>query len=296
MSDRYGGKFSPQNEGGSVDEPEDIWLGKTRSRAGARTNVLFLAPLPLAIRAFFQEPTGLALTLAALALLLLSAWLTRDGVLAHEAYDARKVARRPALPRKLLGSILAGAGLFAATSVGQDGLLNPIIFGVLGFALHSFAFGLDPMKSKGAEGIDAFQQDRVAKAVDGAEKHLIAMKDAILRSGDRRLETRVERFQITARKMFRTVEEDPRDLTAARRYLGVYLQGARDATVKFADIYARTRDTNAKADYEALLDDMEQNFAARTEAFLSNDKNDLNVEIEVLRERLMREGVRSKNG
>ena len=67
--------------------------------------------------------------------------------------------------------------------------------------------------------------------------------------------------------------------------------GARDATVKFADIYARTRDAQARADYAALLDDLEQNFDARTQSLLLDDRSDLNIEIDVLRERLQREGV-----
>ena len=104
--------------------------------------------------------------------------------------------------------------------------------------------------------------------------------------------TSLDRFIATARDMFRTVEDDPRDLTSARKYLGVYLLGARDATAKFADLYARTRDEAARTDYEKLLDDLEANFTARTELLLTDNRSDLDVEIEVLRERLAREGVR----
>ena len=110
------------------------------------------------------------------------------------------------------------------------------------------------------------------------------------RAGDRSLEARVERFAATARAMFRGVEADPRDLTAARKYLSVYLTGARDATVKFADLWRSNRDAGARAEYEALLDDLETNFARRTQALLSDDRTDLDVEISVLRERLQREG------
>jgi len=117
------------------------------------------------------------------------------------------------------------------------------------------------------------------------------MKEAIQHAGVPALENRVDRFQTTARDMFRTIEEDPRDLTAARKYLSVYLVGARDATIKFADIYARNRDASARADYEALLDDLEKNFSARTEALLKDNKSDLTIEIEVLRERLERDGI-----
>ena len=131
----------------------------------------------------------------------------------------------------------------------------------------------------------------MARAVDEAEKHLAAMTDAMLRAGDRQMMARLERFQVVARDLFRTVENDPRDLTAARKYLSVYLLGARDATIKFADIWSRSRDTQARADYESLLTDLEQNFAARTQKLLLDDRSDLTVEIEVLRERLDREGV-----
>ena len=42
-----------------------------------------------------------------------------------------------------------------------------------------------PMADKGMAGVDAFQTSRVAHAVEEGEKHLAAMKDAILRAGDR---------------------------------------------------------------------------------------------------------------
>jgi len=295
MAERYGGKYSPDKGGLGADErPDGPYRGARRTRAGGRVNLLFLAPLPLAVRAFFQEPQILAQMLGSFALLLLAAWLTREGLIAQEAYEARKVARRPAIPRKIFGAVLMGFGLFGAGFAAGVGLLGATLFGILGAGLHFLAFGPDPMRDKGMEGIDTFQSDRVARAVGEAEKHLAAMSDAIKRAGNRKLEARVEHFVTTARDMFRTVEEDPRDLTAARKYLSVYLMGARDATIKFADLYARTGDKGARADYEALLTDLEENFAARTKTLLLDDRSGLDVEIEVLRERLQREGVRTE--
>jgi hypothetical protein len=287
MAQKFGGKYSPDENAGA----SGTFQNARRSRVGGRVNLLFIAPLPLIWHAFGNGPVQLALNLAALGLLLLAAWLTREGLLAQEAYEARKVARRPAFPRKMAGSVLTGAGLALAGWAATSGIIAPAIYAVIGTLLHGFAFGLDPLKDKGIEGVDLYQTDRVARAVEEAEKHLTAMTDAILRCGDRRLEGRVAQFQTTVRDLFRTVEEDPRDLSAARKYLSVYLRGARDATVKFADIYARKRDTAARDDYEALLDDLEQNFAARTEKLLLDDKSDLTIEIEVLRDRLQREGV-----
>lgn len=290
MAQRFGGKFSPDGKPApDAQAPANSFQGKRRTKAGGRVNLLFSAPLLFVVAAFRSEPTGLALNLAALGALLLAAWLTREGIVAQEAYEARRVARRPAIPRKIFASVLTGAGLFLGGLADGGALAGPVIFAVLGTVLHAFAFGPDPLRDKGMEGVDQFQTDRVARAVDGAEKHLSAMRDAILRAGDRKLEARVERFSATARQMFRTIEADPRDLTAARKYLSVYLMGARDATVKFSDIYARNRDASAREAYEALLTDLETNFGARTEALLNDNRTDLDVEIEVLRERLLRE-------
>ncbi|WP_095590408.1 5-bromo-4-chloroindolyl phosphate hydrolysis family protein [Actibacterium ureilyticum] len=292
MAQRYGGKYSPQGDPAGTTPPgQNPYHGKKRTRVGAKINMLFFAPLPLAIKAFSAEPVVMATYLVAFGTLILAAWLTREGLIAQEAFEARKIARRPALPRKILGSVLTGAGLAIAGFAGH-GVVEAAIFAVLGAALHFFTFGPDPLRDKGMDGVDTFQQDRVARVVDEAEAHLKAMSDAIRRVQDRQLETRVDRFMTIARDMCRTVEDDPRDLTAARKYLGVYLLGARDATVKFADLYARNRDPRARADYEALLDDLERNFTARTQTLLLDDKTDLDVEIEVLRERLQRDGVR----
>lgn len=298
MAQRYGGKYSPDGSAPKAAGTDDgaapsrnAFDGKRRSRAGGRINMLFVASLAMLIPAFSGgNPRALVMGLSATGLLLLGAWLTREGILAHEAFDARRVARRPAIPRKIFAAVLIGAGLALGLSIRQPGLIYAVLVGVIAAALHLFTFGPDPLRDKGMEGIDGFQTDRVARAVDEAEKLLVAMKDAILRANDRQLEARVDRFADTARTMFRTVENDPGDLSAARKYMSVYLTGARDATVKFVDLFSSTHDASSRTDYIALLDDLEHNFATRTKSLLEDNRTDLDVEIGVLRERLQREG------
>ncbi|MBU2980800.1 5-bromo-4-chloroindolyl phosphate hydrolysis family protein [Lentibacter algarum] len=284
MAQRYGGKHSPETGDSS-------YRGARRTRAGGRVNLLFLAPLPMVWQAFTSPPAEMFMWLVALGSMLLAAWLTRDGLIAQEAYDARKVARRPAVPRKILGSLLTGAGLAVAGYVGF-GLGSAVIFAVLGAVLHFAAFGADPLKNKGMDGVDEFQTDRVARAVEKAEEHLKAMTSAAHRAGDRQVEARVESFQMQVRELLRTVEEDPRDLTGARKFMGVYLKGARDACEKFADVYTRAQSPDAKADFMTLLSDLQASFDAKTKHLLLDNHSDLTVEIEVLRDRLKQEGIR----
>lgn len=280
MAVRSGGSGSP----GGDRSRDDGWSGRRPRRMGARLNALFVAPVPLVLFAFGKDPVGLGLNLLAFGVLMGAALMTREGIRAEMAYDARKIARRPALPRKIFGALLTGLGL------GLAGAADPVaggIFAVLGVALHLMAFGADPLRDKGHDDVDAFQADRVSRAVDGAEARLAAMRDAILRTGDPVLISRVERFATTARRLFRRVETDPRDLSSARRWLSVYLQGAADATGAFVDL--DRRDGAARRDYLTLLDDLEDGFAKRTETMLLDDRGDLDIEIKVLRDRLARE-------
>ena len=285
MAERYRGRYSP-GEPGRAEPRADL-----HHPYESRTKWITIAAIPFLLSAFWQEPMGMVANLAAFGLVAFASRLTREGLQAEAAYDARRVARRPAWPRKLFGGVLTGLGL-AIGAAEPGALTGAILIGLVGAVLHYLAFGPDPMRDKGMEGVDSFQQDRVARIIAEGEAYLAGMQDAIRRTGDRRLEARVALFAETARELFRRVEQDPGDLTAARRYLGVYLMGARDATVKFADLYSETQDPGARGDYEALLTDLEANFAARTRALIDSGRTDFDIELQVLRDRLAREGVR----
>ena len=285
MAERYRGRYSP-GEPGRAEPRADL-----HHPYESRTKWITIAAIPFLLSAFWQEPMGMVANLAAFGLVAFASRLTREGLQAEAAYDARRVARRPAWPRKLFGGVLTGLGL-AIGAAEAGALTGAVLIGFVGAVLHYLAFGPDPMRDKGMEGVDSFQQNRVARIIAEGEAYLAGMQDAIRRTRDRRLEARVALFAETARELFRRVEQDPGDLTAARRYLGVYLMGARDATVKFADLYSETQDPGARGDYEALLTDLEANFAARTRALIDSGRTDFDIELQVLRDRLAREGVR----
>lgn len=295
MAQRYGGKYSPEpgaerGAGYPGVAPNRIPKpAEPRHPLARRPGWLLAAAIPFLGQAFGSGPEALVRGLGAFALSGAAVFLLREGLRAEAAYDARRSARRPAIPRKIFGAVATGAALaLGAQGLGPAGALT---LGAVGLVLALAAFGLDPLQDKGMEGIDSFQQDRVARAVRDGEAHLREMQEAIARTGDGLLSARIERFAATARDLFRAVEQDPGDLAAARRYMGVYLAGARDATLRFAELWAATRDAKARHDYEALLGDLESNFTARTRSLIEGGREGLEIEIDVLRERLAREGV-----
>ncbi|SEH97536.1 5-bromo-4-chloroindolyl phosphate hydrolysis family protein [Paracoccus alkenifer] len=300
MAIRFGGRYSPDGQPGTgpaagtgLARPAP---GQARHRYESRTKWVTAMAAPLLVGAFFQgDPVAMASSLLGFGIIAAGMWMTREGLQAEAAYDARRIARRPAIPRKLFGGVLTGVGIAVGASE-PGAFAGAAVLGVTGAVLHWLAFGPDPMRDKGMEGIDGFQQDRAARMVEEAETHLRGMTDAIQRTRDRKLQARVATFAATARALFERVEQNPGALTAARRYLGVYLIGARDATVKFADLYARSPDPGALRDYEALLADLETSFQAISQRLHDGVRTDMDIEIEVLRDRLAREGVRPPPG
>ena len=292
MAKRFGGQYSPGAPANSPGTTADTGYAQARrSPVGARVNLLFFWPVLLLAKSYFGPPTQFLTTLVGAMMLVLAAWLTREGVRAHAAYEARKVARRPAIPRKIFAAILTGLGLGLA-GYAAFGLAGAVVVGLLGAGLHSMAFGLDPLRNKGFDEVGAFQAQRAEHAVAEASAYLDQMAQAVQRAGDPEVQAQLRRFQAVVAQMLQTVQDDPRDLSAARKYLGVYLMGARDAAQKFADLHQRNPGGQAKPDFLQLLADLEAGFGAKTQKLLLADHADLTVEIEVLRARLQREGVR----
>lgn len=300
MAQRYGGDHSPKKPTGPSDATKTAnkFRGRTAHQSDIRVKLLFLAPVPLLFAAIGElragDAFGMAAELTAFITLIFAAYLLRDGIKAQAAFEARAIARPPKIPRKLFAAELTGVGVMLASFFGWHlDLIPSFIFGIIASAAHIVSFGLDPMRKKGMGGVNEFDAERVAKAVDKAEALLRETLTAAKRIGNRQLEGRVESLASAARDMFRAVEEDPRDLTSSRKFLSVYLRGARDATIKFADLYSKTRDADAQRDYEALLADLETSFANQRETMLLENRSDLDVEIEVLRDRLKQEGLRA---
>lgn len=293
---RFGGRFSPGGATGAGAPPPEPFRNRKAARVSVRARLMYFLPLPLLFAGLGSIGAGDAAEMLAelggFAGLMLSGWLLNEGLRAEAAYDARAVAKPPAIPRKLFGAVLTGASVFGAGLVNLDGgLFGAAAFGAVASLAQIASFGLDPMRKKGLEGADELATERVARAIDQGEGLVRAIAGAAARVNDKRLEGRIERLCDQAREVFRVIEQDPRDLSRARTFLNVYLRGLRDATVKFSELQSRRRDPEAQAKYEALIGDLENSFSAHRTGLLEDNRSDLEVEIEVLRERLQQDGL-----
>ena len=84
----------------------------------------------------------------------------------------------------------------------------------------------------------------------------------------------------------RQIQEDPSDLRRARKFLRVYLDGAVSTTQKYIQNKARIEDPDLTEKYKSLLSELEENFSNQREKLLYEDQSELDIEMEVLTERL----------
>lgn len=297
---RYRGPHSPGADAAAPDGKGQRrkpirWSERAVRSPSFRITLLFFAPTFLLfglIRAVNALDAGRMLWLGlAYALFLGGAFLTRTGMEAARAYEARAVARPPAFPRKLFGAGAIGLATALCTLRATASPLSALVFGAAAVGLHVVAFGIDPMRAKGLDGLDPEALDAAISRVATARALVADMTEAAARFEDPVLEAKVSRLAATASDVLARIEGDPRELRRARRFLAVYLVGARDATVQFAQSYDASGDAAIREKFTALLDDLEAQFTRHRDTLLQDNRTGLDVEIDVLRERLRQEGL-----
>ena len=129
------------------------------------------------------------------------------------------------------------------------------------------------------------------QAIEQAERK-IAEIDAASR-GIRNLELRARLTRISelARKILRVIEEDPTDLRRARKFLYVYLDGAKTVSKGYVRTHQRSQSAELETNFRNVLITIENVFQEQHAKLLENDILDLDVQIEVLATQLKREGV-----
>lgn len=287
---RHGRRYGRRHDAGERSGDKTPPLATPALPSAWPTRLIGLAALPLAFAPLTSDDAAsLVIGLAALLAILGGAWMIREGQKAQAAYDARRIARPPVLPRKLLGHVAIGTGL--ALALFSDGAepAPALAYGAVGALLSAIAFGFDPMRAKGLAPTGDAATDRAARSVAEAEAIIDEIVEAVAPLGDSDLAAEVALFADTARQMCHAILDDPRDLNRARRYLGVYLEGAREATKRYVRLASSAQGRVARRNYLSLLSDLRAAYAQRKQELLVNDRDALDIEIEVLRERLKRD-------
>jgi 5-bromo-4-chloroindolyl phosphate hydrolysis protein len=274
------------------DPPQD----RPPPGAGLKGLLLYWLPLPLLFGAVIALGAGrLHGFLAdggAFALLIAGAWLNRRGIRAARAEQKMRFVRLQRWPLRTLAGILtaAGAGVAAYFGVGH-GL--PISLGFAGVAAIGFhlAYGFESLEPRPPFDLRDERARQVAEALAEAEVRLLDLERAATAIANPELKGRVRRISAQGRGILNQIAERPTDLFRARKFLNVYLEGVQQVAQGYASTHARADSRELEQSFRNVLVTVEQVFEEQRQKLLKTDLLDLDVQIEVLKKQLEREGI-----
>jgi len=134
--------------------------------------------------------------------------------------------------------------------------------------------------------------EEVIEALNEAEKKIEAIEDARVSIYNFELNQRLRDIVKEAKGVLKLIEENPNDLYRARKFLVVYLDGAK----RVIEGYAKTKkegDENRELEekFRKILDTIENNFKQQRQKLKENAIENLDVQIEVLKKQMKYEGV-----
>lgn len=267
-----------------------------RRRLGLRGTLLYLLPLPLPLAGLVALASGdfggAVAAIGAFAAIVGGGYLNRRGLREQLLAPERRYSRPDPVPYGYLAAALvaAGTGLAAAGVVGHD-LLVSGTFALLAAAGFHLSYPLPSPRRLLERPARAPADNRVRNALERAEGRILAIELAAEGIGNPELEQRLRRIAGQGRGILELIAGRPGELSRAHKFLNVYLEGAERVASRYAQTHRVARSRTLEGSFRSVLEEIEAVFERQHTLLLEHDMDDLDVQIEVLRKQLEREGL-----
>jgi 5-bromo-4-chloroindolyl phosphate hydrolysis protein len=267
-----------------------------RSRLGLRGGLLYVLATPLAFAAIVSlaggEFSAAAAAAVAFGLIAAGAYFNRRGILEELVAPERRFTRSWAMPHKYVAALAVAAGTVVAAygAVGQSGLVSAA-FGVLALAGFHMAYRLPHPRDAFGVPLKAVDDKTLHKALVQAELRILAIEKSAMRIGNRELEQRLQQIAGQGRAILDQMVARPEERFRARKFLNVYLEGAERVAGRYAKTHRLARGQELEQNFRNVLIEIEKVFGQQLSRLAEHEVFDLDVQIEVLRKQLEREGI-----
>ena len=103
---------------------------------------------------------------------------------------------------------------------------------------------------------------------------------------DEKLNEKLNLAVTKAENILQTIQEDPKDIRVARKFLTVYIDGVAKVTDSYTSIKESDINPEIKEKLHTLMDDVEERFDKELTRLQANNEFDLDVHIDVLQEQI----------
>lgn len=260
---------------------------------GLLLGIISLFLLPTAVIALLQGDLWLLVKASGGFLsLLTAAWLTRRGIAQEKAYKKRFLAATPP-PLKTLGMIATGVSAFLISHglIAGYTLIFAVVMMLLAMLGYYLYYGLDPRDEKITEKLGGYSTEELVQILQEAENKLAVIESQGSKLTQRSLAERLDLIIAEAREVLEILEKNPKDLRRARKFLNVYLDGARQVTEGYANMHNKAESEILDNNFNDVLDTILATFKEQKRKLLSHEMLDLDIQIEVLKKQMQEEGI-----
>ncbi len=290
---RGGAKQGELKRGGAKRYDPD----KARQLPGARAFLLYLLPMPMLFVALWRMlggNTSSALGFAlCFALCMVAATLVRNGLSIEQEAKRRKIVRRSStVPYKLIGAGVLGGAIFIGAALGAKiAFFSSVLLGIAAAVGAVFTYGTDPSRNAPDMPAVGVTSEEVLEILNEADEKIVAIEAARDRIHNVEMKDRLKNIVKGVREITDIVEDDPRDLRRARKFLRTYLDGAQRVTEGYADTHKYGDNGELEDNFRNVLETIENVIEEQKGKLLENNLTELDVQIEVLQMQLEKEGV-----
>jgi len=249
---------------------------------------IFLVPLfiSIVISLVMTEIKYFIMNIVAFALFFATAKANSIGLEQEYKYYTSTLTKAPKTPYKTIASILLGISTFFTASIaGYQNILIGLFLGVVATIGYFLYYGFDPRADK-LNNIGDISAEFVLETLATARGKLAQIEDDMRSIKDTRLNSKLRIAIDRAYEILQNIEEDPKDLRVARKFIIVYIDGIKNVTSSYTEMNEDEITLETKERLYSLLSDVEKKFDKELIRLKRNNQFDLDVHIDVLKEQI----------
>jgi len=249
---------------------------------------LFLIPLLLSVilALFNTNIESFILSSVSFFLFLVVATLAKKGFLQEDLYHKNTFTKAPKVPYKMIAAyLLAGATFFTAMVTGQQDFIKSVFLSLISFAGFYLFYGFDPKVDK-FKNLGDVSSEFVLDTLNVAREKLAHIELNMKDIKDSVLHEKLNTAVIKSENILQVIQEDPKDIRVARKFLTVYIDGVVKVTDSYTSMKESEINPEIKEKLHTLMDDVEDRFDKELQRLQANNEFDLDVHIDVLQEQI----------
>ena len=277
-------------------DARDHFVAWRRARLGFRGTLLYVLSIPLA----FATVVGLARgnlseamsAGAAFLLIVIGGYVNRRGMLEELIAPERRFTRSFGLPHKYLAALSVASGtMIAAQGITGHDTLTALMFALIAVVGFHLSYKLPKPRDLLGRQRQKVRDKPLQKALAQAERRILTIEKAAHKIGNLELSQRLRRIATQGREILDQIVARPDERFRARKFLNVYLEGAERVAGRYAQTHRLAQGQALEQNFRNVLIEIESVFASQLTQLAEHDVFDLDVQIEVLRKQLEREGM-----